>query len=240
MHGDAGRFANRHQAGHDDVGVVAFLRQHFAVIIRRYAAHVVMHGRQDRNRLARHVDAGENPRALGNARQALMQDRRVEMFEMQIDVILLLADAPALADFHGDRARDHVARREILHRWRIALHEALALAIGEIAAFAARALGDEAARAINAGRMELHELHVLQRQAGAQHHGVAVARAGMRRRRGKIGAAIAAGGQHGERGAETMDRAVVELQADDAAATAFRIHDEIDGEIFDEELGVDT
>jgi hypothetical protein len=29
------------------------------------------------------------------------------------------------------------------------------------------------------GRVELHELHVLQRQSGAQHHGVAVARAGV-------------------------------------------------------------
>jgi hypothetical protein len=51
----------------------------------------------------------------------------------------------------------------------------------EIAAFAARAFGDQAARAVDAGRVELHELHVLQRQAGAQHHGIAVAGAGVGR-----------------------------------------------------------
>ena len=37
-----------------------------------------------------------------------------------------------------------------------------------------------AARAVDAGRVGLHEFHVLQRQAGAQRHGVAVAGAGVR------------------------------------------------------------
>ena len=109
--------------------------------------------------------------------------------------------------------------------------------IGEIAALAARALGDQAAGAIDAGRMELHELHVLQRQAGAQHHGVAVAGAGVRRGAGEIGAAIAAGGEDGHVRAEAVDRAVVELERDDAAAAALVVHDQIDGEILDEELG---
>ncbi len=158
------------------------------------------------------------------------------MLQMQVSVVLALADAPALAHLESDRSRDHVARRKILHRRRIALHEALALAVREIAAFAARALGDQAAGAVNAGRVELHELHVLQRQTGAQSHGVAVAGAGVRRGRGEIGAAIAARREHGEAGAETMDRPVVELQADDADATALSVHDQIEREIFDEEF----
>ena len=62
---------------------------------------------------------------------------------------------------------------------RIALHEALAAGVGEVAALAARAFRDQHAGAVDAGGVELHELHVLQRQAGAQHHGVAVARAGV-------------------------------------------------------------
>ncbi len=177
----------------------------------------------------RQIDAGENLGAFGNAGQPFVQDLRIEMIEMQIDMILVLADAAAFADLDGHGARDHVARREILHRRRIALHEALALGIGEIAAFAARALGDEAAGAIDAGRMELHEFHVLQRQTGAQHHGIAVARAGMRRGRREKGAAIAARRQDDELRAEAMDRAVIELQADDAAAAAV-LHDEIDRE----------
>ena len=87
---------------------------------------------------------------------------------------------------------------------RVALHEALARRIRQIAAFAARAFGDQHAGAVNAGRMELHELHVLQRQAGAQNHRVAVAGAGVRRRAGEIGAPVAAGRQDCPLGAEAV------------------------------------
>ena len=127
------------------------------------------------------------------------------MVEMQVDVVLVLADAAARADLHGHGARDDVARGEVLGGGRVALHEALALGIRQVAALAARALGDQAARAVDAGRVELHELHVLQRQAGAQHHGVAVAGAGMRRGGREIGAAIAAGRQDRHVRAEAVD-----------------------------------
>ncbi len=167
-----------------------------------------------------------------------MKDRRIEMIEMKEDVVLLRADAAAFADLDRHRARDDVAGREVLGGWRIALHEALAFGIGEIAAFAARALGDEAARAVNAGRVELHELHVLQRQAGAQDHRIAVARAGMRGSGGEIGAAIAARRKDDERGAEAVNLAGRHVERDDAAAGAVFIHDEVDGEIFDVELGL--
>ena len=181
MHRHAGRLADRHQAGHHGVRVAALLGQHLAVIVRRDAAHIVVDGRQHRDRLARHVDAREDLRALRNAGQALVQHLRIEMIEMQEDVILGLADAAAFANLDRHRTRDDVARGEVLRGRRITLHEALALGIDEIAALASRPLGDEAARAVDAGRMELHELHVLERQAGAQHHAAAVTRAGMRR-----------------------------------------------------------
>ena len=149
---------------------------------------------------------------------------------------LLLADAPPLADLDRHGARDDVARGEILRRRRIALHEALALGIGEIAALAARAFGDQHAGAVDAGRMELHELHVLQRQAGAQHHGVAVAGLRVRAGAGEIDAAVAAGRDDRLVGAEAVQRAVVEAERDHAAAGA-AVHEEIDREILDEELG---
>jgi hypothetical protein len=65
--------------------------------------------RQHRNRLAGHIDAGEDARALRDAGQALVQHRGIEVIEVQEDVILVLADAAALADLDGHRARDHVA-----------------------------------------------------------------------------------------------------------------------------------
>ena len=158
------------------------------------------------------------------------------MVEVQEDVVLLLADAAAFADLDGHRARDHVARGEILGGRRIALHEALALGIDEIAALAARAFGDEAAGAVDSGRVELDELHVLQRQAGAQRHRAAVAGVGVGAGAGMIDAAIAAGGEDGGLRAEAMQRAVVELQRDHAAAGALVVHDQVDGEELDVEF----
>ena len=82
--------------------------------------------------------------------------------------------------------------------------------------------------------MELHELHVLQRQAGAQHHGVAVAGAGVRGGAGEIGAAVAAGGEDRHVGAEAMQLALGQVERDDAAAGAV-LHDQVDREVLDEE-----
>ncbi len=52
-------------------------------------------------------------------------------------------------------------------------------------------LSNQTASAVNAGGMELHEFEVLQRQASARHHGVAVASAGVRRRGREVRAAVA-------------------------------------------------
>jgi len=63
----------------------------------------------DRHRLARKIDAGKDAGGVGDARQPFGQDFRIEMVEMQEDVILLRPDAAALADFDGHGARDDVA-----------------------------------------------------------------------------------------------------------------------------------
>ena len=160
------------------------------------------------------------------------------MIEVQEDMVLVFADAAAFTDFHGHGARDDVTRGKVLRRWRVALHEALAFGIGEIAAFAARTFSDQAAGRIDAGRMELHELHVLQWQAGAQHHAAAVAGADVCRGAGEVGAAITAGRQNHHIADETVNRAVIHVESDDATAAAGVVHDQVDSEIFDVEFGV--
>src|SRR3546814_817120 len=85
--------------------------------------------------------------------------------QVEVDMVLVLADAAAFADFDGHRARDHVARGQVLGVGRIALHEALAAAVAQDAAFAAHALGDQATGAVDARGGELHEPHVLQAPA---------------------------------------------------------------------------
>src|SRR5207248_2339693 len=145
----------------------------------RDAAHHVMDGRYHRDRLLVRIDAGEDARGLDDARQARAEDIRRQLLEMQVDVVLLLVDASALADLDRLGSADHVAGGEVLFAGGIFGHEALALAVGQIAALAAGALGDQNARAIDPGRVELDELHILQWQTGAQYHRVAVACAGV-------------------------------------------------------------
>ena len=44
-----------------------------------------------------------------DAGQALVDDLGIQMRQMQVDVILVRADAAAFADFDGHGAADHVA-----------------------------------------------------------------------------------------------------------------------------------
>ena len=83
--------------------------------------------------------------------------------------------------------------------------------------------------------MELHELHVLQRQAGAQRHAAAVAGAGVRGRAREPCAAVAAGRHDHLMRAKAMQRAVGHVESDHAAAFAI-FHDQVEREVLDEEI----
>eukprot|EP00043_Microstomoeca_roanoka_P027452 m.14606 g.14606 ORF g.14606 m.14606 type:complete len:550 (+) comp7649_c2_seq1:323-1972(+) len=232
----AARLAHRHQAGRHAVGILGIRIQHFAPVIRGDAAHIVVNRRQNRDRFFRQVDAREDPRRFRDAGQPQRQRLGRQVVEVQVDVILVRADAAAFADLHRHAARHHIARRKVLVGRRVPLHEALAFRVGQVAPLAARAFGDQAARAVDPRRVELHEFHVLQRQSGARHHAVAVAGAGMRRGRAEIGPAIAARGQHRHLRVELVQRAVIQFPRENAGAFAVFRHQQVDGEILDVEL----
>ena len=127
--GDAGRLAHRHQAGHDRIGIAVLQVHDLAIAVGRHAAHVVVAGGLHRYRLLRGVHAREDARRLGDTRQALMDDLRVQMLDVEIDIILVGAAAAPLADLDRHRAADHVAAGQVLGVRRIALHEALAVRV---------------------------------------------------------------------------------------------------------------
>ena len=154
-------------------------------------------------------------------------------------MVLFFADAAPLPDLHRHRAADHVARREILGGRRVALHEPLAVRIAQDAPLPAAPLGDQAPGAVDARRVELDELGVLRGQARAQRHGVAVARAGVRRGAREVGPPVAAGRQDGVLGVDAVDRAVLHLQAHDADALALVVHDQVEREELQEVRGVE-
>ena len=236
--GGATRLAHRHQAGLERVRVVRRRVQRLPPVIGRDAAHVVVDGRDDRDRLLVHVNAGENLGAFRNTRQAFSQRLRRQVVQVKVDMVAIGAHAAAFADFHRHAARNNVARGEILGGGRVAFHEPLALGVDEVSALAPGAFGDEAAGPVDAGRVELYELHILQRQALPRDHAAAVAGAGMGRSGGEIGAAITAGRQHHHLGGEPVHRSVVQLPRDDALADAVFGHDEVKREILDIEFRV--
>ena len=57
VHRHAGRLADRHQPGHDRVRDCRCRAHHFAAVVGRNAAHVVVDGRQNRDRLLGDVDS---------------------------------------------------------------------------------------------------------------------------------------------------------------------------------------
>ena len=104
-------------------------------------------GRHHRNRILDRIDVGELLRDLADARQALLDHVDAEVIELEQDVVAVLARAAPFLDLGGHGARDHVAAREVLHGRRVALHEALAVLVQQVAALAAHAFGDQHAGA---------------------------------------------------------------------------------------------
>ena len=101
-------------------------------------------------------------------------------------------------------------------------------------ALAAGRLGEQDARALQAGRVELDELHVLQRDAGAVGHDDAVAGGGECVGRDAEGAAIAAGAEHHRLGGDGLDLSRKDVVGDEAVADVV-----LDHEVERVPLGVD-
>ncbi len=198
-----------------------------AVGVRFDASHVVVRARADRDRLLDRVDARVDHRQLARARKAGEDPLRAEVRQVEQNRPV---DAAALVDLRLLGARDDVAARQVLRRRRVALHEALALGVAQDPALAAAALGDQDPARVHRGRMELHELDVLQRQPGAQRHRHPVARAGVGVRGRAVEAADPAGGEDGRLAADRLQAAVQEVPRDHALA-AVVVDDELPGEV---------
>ena len=120
-----------------------------------------------------------------------------------------------LGDLQVDASADHVAAGEVLHRGGVALHEPLAGVVDEEAALAAHRLGEEEAQLVHPGRMELEELHVLERQPAPIRDRHAVAGQGVRVRGDLEDLAVAAGGEEDGPCPEGVELGGRRLEGDD-------------------------
>ena len=205
--------------------------------VRFDAAHVVVGAGPDRDRLLDRVDARVDHRELARARQPREDPLGAEVRQVEEDGAV---DPAALVDLGLLGARDDVAAREILRGRRVALHEPLALGVAQDPALAAAALGDQDPARVHRRRVELHELDVLQRQAGAERHRHSVAGAGVGVRGRAVEPADAAGREQHRLAAERLQAAVEEIPGDHALA-AILVDDELPGEelLVDRDVALD-
>ena len=239
VHRYAGAFAGGEQARDDRLLARALGRHHLPHVIRRDAAHLIMHRRRHRDRIADRVGVGELDRDLADPRQPMLDQFRAEMIELEQQVVALGTAAAALLDLGDHSARHHVAARQVLGVRRVALHEALAVLVDQIAALAAHALGDEHPGARHAAGVELPELHVLQRQPGAGGHSQAVAGVDESVGREQVDTAGAAGRQEHRFRLQQIELAALHLEGRDADDGAvLRVAHQVECHPFDEELRV--
>ena len=111
-------------------------------------------------------------------------------------MVFVFATAATFVDFHRHRTGNHVARSQIFYGRRIAFHKTFAVCIQQNTALTAYAFGNQHARTCHAGRVELPEFHIFQRNArtGANAQTVAGIHIGIGGRR--INTAAAAGSKH--------------------------------------------
>ena len=212
VHGDARDLTGRVEAL-DDVGRVA---QHLALDVRRDAAHGVVRGGVHRDGLGVRLDAQVRARELGDVRELGVDVRGLQVRQVEQHVVLVRARATSLTDLVGHRPGDDVARRQVLDRRGVPLHETLAVGVAQDATLTARGLRQQDAQAREACRVELEELHVLERDAAAVRQRHAVARERVRVRRRLVDLARAARREHDGLGLEDVDLAGRELVGDDA------------------------
>ena len=233
---DAGALAGGVEAG--DGRVVGVL-DHPAVDVGRDAAHPVVRRGLDRHRLADRVDAEVGPGELDDVRQPLLDPRAVHgragraglvlVDGLGADVeedVILAADPMAGADFLVDRPRADVPARQVLEVGGVLLHEALPLVVEHDPAVPPAGFAQEDAQAIDAGRVELVELQVLERDPMAVGDGRAVAGQGVGVGRDLEHPAEPAGGDQDALGVERVQLTRGDLDGHDPPALAVD-HDQV-------------
>jgi hypothetical protein len=203
----------------------------------RNTTHVVVDGGKNGNGLLADIDTSKNTSGLRDTGQTLGKNLSGEMAELEVDVILLSTNTTALTDLHGHGSRNDITRSKILSSRSISLHESLTLGVEEVTTLTTRTLSDQATSSVDTGRVELDELEILVGETGTGNHGHTVTGTGVGRCAGEVSSAVTTSGENGVVGKESVQSAVLLVVGEDTAALTI-LHDQVEGEVLDEVVGL--
>jgi hypothetical protein len=203
----------------------------------RDTTHVVVDSRQDGNGLLADINTSENTGSLRDTGQTLGKNLGGQMAELEVDVVLLGTNTTALTDLHGHGSGHDISGGKILGGGSISLHESLTLGVQKVTTLTTSTLGDQAAGTVDTRGMELDELEILVGKTGTGDHGHTVTGTGVGGCAAEVGSAVSTSGQDGVVGKESVKGAVLLVVGKDSAALAV-LHDELEGEVLDEVVGL--
>jgi hypothetical protein len=234
---DTGSFTGSVQTGNNLVVSVLINGQDLSSVLGGDTTHVVMDSGQNRDGLLGDIDTRENGSGLRDTGKTLVEDRGGQVRKLEIDVILLGTYTTTLANLHGHGTGNDITGSEILGSGGITLHETLTLGVQEVSSLTAGTLSNEASGTVNTSGVELNKLQILEGETGTGNHGVTITSAGVSRGAREVGTSVSSGGEDGLVRAETVKGTILHVQSEDTTALAV-LHDEIQSEVLDEEVGV--
>ena len=162
------------------------------------------------------------------------------MVDFQQYMVFVFATASTFVDFHRHCTGNYVARSQVFYGWRIAFHKAFAVGIQQNTTLTAYAFGNQHACTCHAGRVELPEFHIFQRNActGANAQTVASIHIGIGGRR--INTTTAAGSKHHGFSMENINFAGFHFHCGNTDDVAVLITNQILRRPFHKELRIGT
>jgi len=86
--GSTGSFSARSQSGDKDIVAIFVLSEHLSLPVSGNSSHVVMNGRQDRDRLLGGVDSSEDLCGFENSGKSLVKGFRGQVVQVKMNMIL--------------------------------------------------------------------------------------------------------------------------------------------------------
>lgn len=237
VNGHTGSLTAGEQTGDDLVVALLVNGENLTGVSGRDTTHVVVDGGQDGDGLLSDVDASEDTSSLRDTRQTLSKDLSGQVAQLEEDVVLLSSNTATVTDLHGHGSRHNISRGEILGSGGISLHETLTLRVEEVTTLTTGTFGDQATSSVDTSGVELDELEILVGETGTSNHGHTVTSASVRRCAAEVGSTITTSGQNSVVGKESVQGAVLLVVGEDTTALTI-LHDQIQGEVLDEVVGV--